>query len=43
MSALGQNPSFDPDQANVCFACQPGDILAYDGDEEGRTQLVRVK
>ena len=29
----------------ICEAleCQPGDILAYDGDEEGRTQLVRVK
>jgi putative transcriptional regulator len=31
--------------AAICEAldCQPGDVLAYEGDEKGRPQLVRVK
>lgn len=31
--------------AAICDAldCQPGDILAYEGDEKERPQLVRVK
>ena len=31
--------------AAICAAldCQPGDILAFEGDEKERTQLVRVK
>jgi putative transcriptional regulator len=31
--------------AAICEAleCQPGDILAYEGDQKERPQLVRVK